>query len=289
VDLRDHPGLMFAARDDDLDGLFPVSLFPLLGPYRPRQHAPLFAPIRRSPNSVALLPLVRHGRLIGSLNVGSYGADRFVKGVRTDFLEHLAAVAAICIENAVNLERLKRQGLTDTLTAVNNRRFFDQRLKEELERAAREGVRLTCLLLDVDHFKKVNDSYGHPAGDQVLREVAALIRAQLRGSDVLSRYGGEEFAALLSRSGAAEAAEVAERIRHSAAEHVFQAADGQPFRVTLSIGVAAYDPSRSAGDKPSGTVLVGCADRALYQAKAGGRDRVVIAGEIGDGEEEPWF
>jgi diguanylate cyclase (GGDEF)-like protein len=289
VDLRDHPGLMFAARDDDLDGLFPVSLFPLLGPYKPRRHAPLFAPIQRAPNSVVLLPLVRHGRLIGSLNIGSYGADRFVKGVRTDFLEHLAAVVAICVENAVNLERLKRQGLTDTLTSVNNRRFFDQRLKEELERAAREGTRLTCLLLDVDHFKKVNDSYGHPVGDQVLREVAALIRAQLRGSDVLSRYGGEEFAALLSRSGAAEAAEVAERIRHGVAEHIFHAAEGQSFKATLSIGVATYDPIKSAGDRPSGMVLVGCADRALYQAKSGGRDRVVSAGEIGGGEEEAWF
>lgn len=289
VDVRDHVGLLFATRDDDLDVLFPTSLFPLLGPYKSRQHAPLFASTHRSPGSIALLPLVRHGRLIGSLNIGSYNAERFVKGVRTDFLEHLAAVVAICIENATNLERLKRQGLTDTLTAINNRRFFDQRLKEELERAAREGIRLTCLLLDVDHFKKVNDSYGHQVGDHVLREVAALIRAQLRGSDVLSRYGGEEFAALLSRSGSAEAAEVAERIRHSVAAHGFQAAEGQEFRVTISIGVATYDPSQCDGAKLNGAVLVGHADRALYQAKSAGRDRVISAGEIGDARDEQWF
>jgi diguanylate cyclase (GGDEF)-like protein len=289
VDVRDHPGLMFATRDDDLNPLLPASLFPLLGPYKPRRHAPLFASTRRTPNSIALLPLVRHGRLIGSLNIGSYNAERFVKGVRTDFLEHLAAVAAICIENAVNLERLKRQGLTDTLTAINNRRFFDQRLKEELERAAREGHRLTCLLLDVDHFKQVNDRHGHQVGDHVLREVAALIRAQLRGSDVLSRYGGEEFAALLSRSGAAEAAEVAERIRHGVAEHGFQTAEGQRFQVTLSIGIAAYDPARFRGGKPDGALLVGHADRALYEAKSGGRDKVVSAGEIGDDKEEQWY
>jgi two-component system cell cycle response regulator len=288
VELRDHVGLLFATQDDDLDVLFPTSLFPLLGPYKAKLHAPLFASTRRSPNSVALLPMVRHGRLIGSLNIGSYNAERFVKGVRTDFLEHLAAVAAICIENATNLERLKRQGLTDTLTAINNRRFFDQRLKEELERAAREHIQLTCLLLDVDHFKKVNDSYGHQVGDHVLREVAALIRAQLRGSDVLSRYGGEEFAALLSRSGTLEACEVAERIRHNVANHAFETPEGQPFKVTISIGVATYNPAKFGSGKLQGAVLVGHADRALYDAKSGGRDKVVSAGDI-DPIKEQWF
>ena len=281
IELRDHAGLLFATQDDDLDVLFPASLFPLLGPYKAKRHGPLFASTRRSPSSVALLPLVRHGRLIGSLNIGSYNAERFVKGVSTDFLEYLAAVVAICIENAANLERLKRQGLTDTLTAVNNRRFFDQRLNEELERAVREGIQLTCLLLDVDFFKRVNDSYGHQVGDYVLREVAALIRAQLRGSDVLSRYGGEEFAVLLSRSGAAEACEVAERIRQSIAAHSFTAVEGQAFRVTISIGVATYNPQTSGGKvKLPGGTLVGHADRALYAAKAGGRDRVISVGEI---------
>jgi two-component system cell cycle response regulator len=281
VALRDHAGLLFVTQDDDLDVLFPASLFPTLGPYKARRHGPLFSSARRSPNSVALLPLVRHGRLIGSLNIGSYNAERFVKGVSTDFLEYLAAVVAICIENATNLERLKHQGLTDTLTAVNNRRFFDQRLNEEMERAVREGIHLTCLLLDVDFFKRVNDSYGHQVGDCVLREVAALIRAQLRGSDVLSRYGGEEFAALLSRSGAAEAGEVAERIRHSVAAHSFSTVEGQSFRVTISIGVATYNP-RTGGEtvKLSGEALVRHADRALYAAKSGGRDRVINAGEI---------
>jgi two-component system cell cycle response regulator len=289
IELRDHAGLLFATQDEDLDVLFPTSLFPLLGPYKAKLHRPLFAATHRSPNSVALLPLVRHGRLIGSLNIGSYNAERFVKGVSTDFLENLAAVVAICIENATNLERLKRQGLTDTLTAINNRRFFDQRLNEELERAVREGIRLTCLLLDVDFFKRVNDSYGHQIGDYVLREVAALIRAQLRGSDVLSRYGGEEFAALLSRSGAAEASEVAERIRHSIAAHPFTASEGQSFRVTISIGVATYNPQTRAGaGKLPGEVLVGHADRALYAAKSGGRDRVVSVGDI-DPDKQQWF
>jgi len=289
VDASEHAGLMFAAASDELDVLFPSSLFPTLGPYKVKQHGPLFASIHRSPNSVALLPLVRHGRVIGSLNIGSYSVERFVKGVRTDFMEHLAAVVAICIENACNLERLKRQGLTDTLTAINNRRFFDQRLKEEMERASREGIPIACLLLDVDHFKNVNDSHGHQTGDHVLREVAGLIRAQLRGSDVLSRYGGEEFSALLLRSGAHEAAEVAERIRQSIAEHRFFNGAGESFQVTISIGVATFHPEKTGGaPKLRGDVLVGHADRALYEAKSGGRNKVVGAGEIAP-TKEPWF
>src|SRR3569623_3395586 len=249
VDASEHAGLMFAAASDELDVLFPSSLYPPLGPYKVKQHGPLFASIPRSPNSVSLLPLVRHGREIGSLNIGSYSVERFVKGVRTDIMEHLAAVVAICVENGCNLERLKRQGLPDPLTAINNRRFFDQRLKEEMERAAREGTPLTCLLLDVDHFKRVNDSHGHQSGDHVLREVAALIRAQLRGSDVLSRYGGEEFSALLSRSGPHEATEVAERIRQSIAHHHIVTATGEPFQVTISIGVATYHPDKVGSPK----------------------------------------
>ncbi len=294
--LLDHPSLMFATEADALERLYPRSLFPLLGPYKPRHHAPLF-PVRaargRRPASVALLPLVRHGRLIGSLNLGSRNANRFVRGVRTDFFEHLAAVTAICLENAVNHERLKHQGLTDTLTGVNNRRFFDQRLAEEMAAAHRDRHPLSCLLLDVDHFKQVNDRYGHQVGDRVLMEVAHQIRAQLRGHDVLARYGGEEFAALLAQVQPGRVREVAERIRAAVAARQFHDAGGHPFQVTLSIGIATYDPNAcnstgaappAPGDPvqrpaaPSGERLVALADAALYTAKATGRNRVEYAG-----------
>ncbi len=272
-----HPALMFATDRSALESLYPRSLFPLLGPYRGRQHATLF-PGRRRPASVALLPLVRQGRLIGSLNLGSLAGHRFVSGVRTDFFEHLGAVVAICLENAVNHERLKRQGLTDTLTAVNNRRFFDQRLAEEMAAARRDGHHLACLLLDVDHFKQVNDRHGHQTGDRVLMEVAALIRAQLRGHDVLARYGGEEFAALLAQGGEEGAREVAERIRASIAARSFRALDGTSFQVTISIGCAVFDPG--AAPAVADEALVALADRALYRAKAEGRDRVVSGGRL---------
>ena len=281
VDLDEHPGLIFAADQNAIASLYPVSLFPILGPYRARKHAVLFGKLERSLSSIMLLPLVRHGRLIGSLNIGSFAADHFSRGVRTDFFEHFAAVVAICLENATNLERLKRQGLTDTLTAITNRRFFDQRLIEEVETAKRNGEILSCLLLDVDYFKNVNDNYGHQVGDQVLMGVAALIRAQLRGSDVLSRYGGEEFAALLSNTDETEAVEVAERIRTAVAAREFTDADGAHFNITISIGIAVFNPIDSPQAAAiTGVDLVNNADRALYQCKAEGRNRVISAGEV---------
>src|SRR3569832_568983 len=111
VDASEHAGLMFDAASDELDVLFPSSLFPTLKPNKNKQHKPQNTTNHHTPKSNTQQPLVRHGRVIGSLNIGSYSVERFVKGVRTDFMEHLAAVVAICIENACNLERLKRQGL----------------------------------------------------------------------------------------------------------------------------------------------------------------------------------
>ena len=277
--LDEHPSLIFVSSLGQLDSGYPHSFFPSVGRYRPTRHKSLFPQSR--PRSVTLLPLVRYGKLIGSLNIGSLDGERYAGGSRTDFFEHLAAIVAICIENAANVQRLRRQGLTDTLTAINNRRFFDQRLQEEIEVAQRNSAPLSCMLLDVDHFKKVNDTYGHQVGDQVLREVAALVRAQLRGSDVLSRYGGEEFAALLSKTPAETAEEVAERVRNGVAENVFHLPGGESFSVTISIGVATCIPSAATGRTPSaGESLVGQADRCMYSAKEAGRNRVVSAGLV---------
>jgi two-component system cell cycle response regulator len=280
VDLDEYPALIFATDNDDIEALYPASLFPEPGPYRRLRHASLFPVRKKAPASIMLLPLVRHGRLIGSLNIGSNDSERFSREARTDFFEHFSAVVAICLENACNLERLKRQGLTDTLTAINNRRFFDQRLDEEVELARRNGDTLSCLLTDVDYFKHVNDSYGHQIGDQVLIDVAALIRAHMRSTDVLARFGGEEFSALLAHTPESGAVDVAERIRASIEHHVFQDADGQPFSITISIGVATLDGGSEQAVQLSTQGLVGQADRALYKAKAAGRNRVVSLGEL---------
>ena len=295
IPLANHPTLIFVSSLDGLDSLHPYSLFPMLGPFQPNRHNGLFpqSPGAGRIGSVALLPMVRYGKLIGSLNIGSYNRERFVKGMRADILEHFAAIVAICLENAVNLERLKRQGLTDTLTAVNNRRFFDQRLGEEVAAARRNLRPLSCMLLDIDHFKRVNDTYGHQMGDQVLREIAAVIRAQLRSGDVLSRYGGEEFSVLLSQTGADGALEIAERIRRSIEEHRFALSRNEQgetqFSVTISIGIATFNPEHDPHSiKMNGDVLLGYSDRALYDAKARGRNRVVGVGDVVQMAQEVW-
>jgi two-component system, cell cycle response regulator len=252
---------------------------PALGAWREAAHAALF-PAKTEPlTSVAILPLVRNGVLIGSLNVGSRDPQRFRPGTGTDFLAHLAAIIAVCLETVIAQERLKRAGLTDALTGVNNRRFFDQRLPEEIARAWRSQSPLSLLLMDIDHFKAINDAHGHLSGDRALQAVAALIRQQLRAIDVVARYGGEEFAVLLAGADGVAAVEVAERIRRCVAAQRFTIEDHHTLALSLSTGVASLDLTSSDRQDiaTAGTGLIEAADRALYEAKRDGRNRVVCA------------
>jgi diguanylate cyclase (GGDEF)-like protein len=230
--------------------------------------------------SIALVPLIRNRRLIGSLNLGSRDPGRFTPLLGTDFVEHMGSIIAICLENVISNEMLKYIGLTDALTGVYNRRYIDRRLVEEVARARRQGYRLSCLYIDVDHFKQVNDTYGHQAGDDVLREVASRIKAELRMSDALGRFGGEEFVVLLIDADVESASVVAQRIRASVANQLFLLGEGQGLAVTVSIGVAALDESeRELAIEDAAQELVAQADGALYEAKQQGRDRVVTAAQ----------
>ena len=277
VRLGEMEQLLFHHDLDALDNLFGVSVEPKLGRFSVREHGFLFAERTSEVTSVALLPLVRYGNLIGSLNLGSTQETRYIEGAATDFLQRLATVVAICLENATNHERLKRVGLSDSLTGVNNRRFFDQRLLEEVGRARRTQEQLTCLFMDVDHFKLVNDEHGHQTGDQVLRVVAGLIREQLRASDVLGRYGGEEFAALLVNASAEAAMEIAERIRTVIEAHPFESMDEKSLVATISIGVATLsDSGQEASLEVLANDLVDRADQGVYTAKRQGRNQVVL-------------
>ena len=178
---------------------------------------------------------------------------------------------------------LKYIGLTDALTGVYNRRYIDRRLLEEIARARRQQYCIACMYIDIDHFKRVNDTHGHLGGDEVLREVAARIRQELRRSDALGRFGGEEFVVLLIDADLDSATFVAERIRASIAGTPFelpgagQAVAAQA-SVSVSIGVASL-PSQSdqLAIEVVAQQLVAHADQALYQAKANGRNLVVSA------------
>ncbi len=250
---------------------------PWLGAFAACDHQLLF-PAAGDLSSVAMIPLRHRGRLIGSINLGSDDPGRFTRRHATDFLEHLGIIASFCIENTVNRARLLRSGFTDVLTGWHNRRYLQVRLKEELARARRDGSRLVCLMLDIDHFKRVNDTWGHAAGDEVLREIAVRIDAQVRASDVAARYGGEEFVVLMPHTDYASGRLLAERIRDAAAARPFALPDGGEVAVTISIGIAGVSPQAADGDlKTLGEALVARADVALYRAKAEGRNRVAVS------------
>lgn len=274
---EDLPGLRFV---DSLAGIAPqyVGLGkPWLGPYRRADHELLFRS-RKGLASIAILPLRHKDRLIGSINFGSADPARFTPEHATDFFSHLGAIASFALENAVNRARLLRSGFTDVLTGWHNRRYLQVRLGEELARARRDGDTLSCLMLDLDHFKRINDTFGHAAGDEVLRELAQRVEAEVRASDVAARYGGEEFVILLPRTAAQAAGLLAERIRRVVRERPVDVGDGHAVTVTASIGVASVSLGPADSDlKALGEALLARADAALYQAKAAGRDRIVLA------------
>ena len=243
---------------------------PRLMKYSPHQHAYLF-PEWDQLGSVALLPLIRQNSLIGSLNLGSRSAKRFQSQIGTLFLEHLAAVVSACIENTRLQEHIKLVGLHDALTGINNRRFFDQRLSEEAGRAKRYKRPLSCLFLDIDYFKRINDQHGHQAGDAVLQQASTILSERLRQTDVLARYGGEEFVILLPDTEIDDSALIAEQIRERIAHTKFAIPSGKTLDVTLSIGIATLRPDSAIQDS---TALLAAADQALYAAKLSGRNRV---------------
>jgi two-component system cell cycle response regulator len=167
---------------------------------------------------------------------------------------------------------LARLSTVDALTGLRTRRYLNELLTIEFLRARRYGTPLVLLMADIDRFKDVNDRYGHPAGDAVLRRVAELLSSQLRATDTPGRFGGEEFLVVLPQNDVRGGAVLAERWRNAIARRRFPLPDGAEVAVTISAGVAEYCSEFESPDD-----LVSAADRALYQAKAGGRNRVEIA------------
>jgi two-component system, cell cycle response regulator len=264
---------------DSLIGLAPqlaVLSKPWLGPYVGADHHLLF-PGATNLKSAALVPLPRKDRATGALCFGSRDPSRFTRHHGTDFLAHLGAVAAVCIENAVNRARLLRAGITDFLTGWHNRRYLQQRLKEELARAQRRAGTIACLMIDIDRFKSINDGYGHLAGDNALKEIAHRVEGQIRSMDTAARFGGDELAILLPEATAVEAARLAERIREVIAGEPFVLTPQIERDLTVSVGVAAVAPGRHEVDlKAVADRLLADADAALYRAKALGRNRVQV-------------
>lgn len=253
---------------------------PWLGPYSRADHGRL-APRGPERGSVAMVPLRRSEQLDGVLLFASADPRRFMPQLASDFLAHLGLVAAFCLENAINRARLMRSGFTDFLTGFHNRRYLNARLREELARAQRSKQPITCLMIDVDHFKRINDQYGHLAGDAVLREVARRVDAQMRVSDTGARFGGDEFAIVLPQGSIADGEKLAARVLNAVRGEGITVAPGVTEKITLSIGAAAAAPAQNARDyRALADKLIAEADAALYRAKSAGRNRIDVSPNI---------
>jgi diguanylate cyclase (GGDEF)-like protein len=182
-----------------------------------------------------------------------------------EYLMDIASLAGIAIQNAY----LYEMATTDMMTRLKIHHYFQTQLLEEIERANRTAKPLSLIMLDIDHFKQFNDTYGHTAGDLVLIEVARTIKEHVRPMDTAARYGGEEFAVILPRTDLEEAKTVAERVRDAIQEQVVTY-ENQSLSVTVSVGLTEYNPRK---DKRS-TQVIERADRALYMSKQDGRNRV---------------
>src|SRR5213594_3315644 len=214
------------------------------------------------------IPLVSFGQTLGVLVLDSAQADSF-KGSDIQPLESVADICATAIQNAHYVERVKQLAFLDGLTGIFNRRFFELRIAEEIERARRFGAGMAVVMVDIDHFKRLNDEFGHLLGDEVLRQVSSVFHQQLRKIDVVCRYGGEEFAILLSQTHQQHALGVAEKLRKLVEGWQFP---GVPRPVSISVGVASFPDHGTTRDE-----LVKAADGALYAAKQAGRNRVRVA------------
>jgi diguanylate cyclase (GGDEF)-like protein len=213
------------------------------------------------------IPMISFGHILGVLTLHSSKVDAFRQG-ELQPLESVADICANSIQNAHYVERVKQLAYLDGLTGIFNRRFFELRISEEIERARRYGSAMAVIMADIDQFKHLNDEFGHLLGDEVLRQVSSIFHQQVRKIDVVCRYGGEEFALLLTQTNVEQAFAVAEKLRKVIEKWQFP---GVPRSITISAGIAAFPQHGKNRDE-----LVRAADSGLYLAKQAGRNRVCI-------------
>ncbi|HWR58833.1 MAG TPA: sensor domain-containing diguanylate cyclase, partial [Thermodesulfovibrionales bacterium] len=226
-----------------------------------------------SVGSILMLPLSYEKELLGILVFVSPSSNA-LRPYQIELLKVLGNQASSSLANAKFHAEIERMAITDGLTGLYNHKNFQERLSSEFKRLQRFPDPFSLLLIDIDYFKKINDLYGHPAGDDVLRRIAGVLKETVRDVDIPARYGGEEFAAILAGTNHEGALNMAERLRRSVEEKRFNL-DGREVRVTVSIGAATapYD----AGAKKE---LIEKADQALYSSKRNGRNRCVLWREI---------
>jgi diguanylate cyclase (GGDEF)-like protein len=219
------------------------------------------------PEALVCVPMIVEGETIGALNVYRSGHDAAFSAQEASVIERFGAMAALAFNSARQRELLRTQARTDSLTGMLNRRAYYERIAEELARGERTGSPVSVVLLDIDHFKPVNDEWGHAEGDRALQAIAANLQATVRADETAARYGGEEFALIAAGVDSADAVGLAERARAAIAD-----VDVHGRALSASAGVATWPGD---ADTPDG--LIESADRALYEAKRAGRDRTAVA------------
>ena len=225
------------------------------------------------PNPSLIVPLVQHNHLNGILLLGeriTLADDAGYTDYEKEQVTVIASLASVAINNAALLERSS----TDMMTHLKLKYFFYNVLTDKLDNALANEGNLSVIMFDIDFFKRFNDTYGHACGDYVLQTVAKIIKSSIRGQDMASRYGGEEFTVLLNNTRSEDAMIVAERIRSKVEQYDFCYED-QHVKVTISLGVSSFDMQTNPVTSPK--LLVDQADQALYVSKRSGRNRVTFA------------
>ncbi len=241
-----------------------VSSMPIVSP----KEDPL--PVR----SILLMPLNAEKEQLGVVLLGSTKVD-YYRHWHMRILSSICGLASASVENSLLHRKVESEAVSDGLTHLHNHRYFQERLKSECSRVKRGGGNISLLMIDIDHFKKVNDNYGHRIGDMILQQVAGILKSRLRAEDTIARYGGEEFVVILSASGKKGALRMAERSR-LAVRRAPLVAEEHKISTSVSIGTATFPDDASESWE-----LIELADRALYAAKEQGRNRVVQYHSIG--------
>jgi len=227
--------------------------------------------------SLIAIPLVADGKIVGILYVDDFEPKKFSE-YDINLMSLLGTLAASAVDKVIMLERAEEMAITDELTKVYNHRYFSRMLSTELKRAGRYGEQMGLIMIDVDYFKRFNDTHGHLRGNEVLVMVASLLKQCARETDVVARYGGEEFVAILPKTNRVQAAYLAERLRVAVEQYPMPGGEQQPGgKLTISLGVAVFPDDWNKPDDPLS--FLGLADSSLYQSKQLGRNRVTMWNE----------
>ncbi|MEQ8223976.1 MAG: sensor domain-containing diguanylate cyclase, partial [Candidatus Eremiobacterota bacterium] len=221
-------------------------------------------PMIRYERSEMAVPLTSKDECIGVIYVGQQKANAFSHD-DLNLLSTLANQTSIAVTNAKLYEKTHNMATTDGLTGLYTHRYFQEKLEEEVQKAQRYQTHMAMLMVDTDHFKQYNDTYGHPDGDMLLKEICKLLKSYVRDTDIVCRYGGDEFTLILVEADKKTAINTAERIRQAIQLRLNQ----RDVKITASIGVASYPE-----DATNKTALMAQADASVYKAKHGGRNRV---------------